>query len=172
MFGRYFSGPWMRGPHRLFERGDLKYVILDLLKEKPRHGYEIIRALEERSWGFHSPSPGAVYPTLQMLEDMGYVTSSEQDGKRVYTITDAGRDFLAEQGEKVEGIWGRFPGHWAPPTGSELREIARDMNEMRRLWKLYGQALMSDPEKLKKVREAVAKCRKELQDILAEAEEK
>ena len=54
----------------MFEKGDLKYVILDLLKDEPSHGYEVIRKLEERSRGFYSPSPGSVYPTLQLLEDM------------------------------------------------------------------------------------------------------
>src|SRR5262245_30800963 len=79
---------------RIFEKGDLKSVILQLLKEKPRHGYEVIRALEERFGGFYSPSPGAVYPTLQMLEDLGYTSVVSQDGKKVYTITDEGLKFL------------------------------------------------------------------------------
>jgi len=100
-FGRRF-GP----PHggRRFGRGDLKYVILDLLKEQPRHGYDVIRALEERFQGFYSPSPGSVYPTLQLLEDRGLVTSSEAEGKRVYTITDDGRSFLQERAGEVDDI--------------------------------------------------------------------
>ncbi|HUL23055.1 MAG TPA: PadR family transcriptional regulator, partial [Thermodesulfobacteriota bacterium] len=63
------------GQERMFHRGDFKYLILDLLKIKPRYGYEVIRELEERSHGFYSPSPGVVYPTLQYLEDTGHVTS-------------------------------------------------------------------------------------------------
>ncbi len=92
------------GPRRgrVFEKGDLKYVILDLLKDKPSHGYEVIRALEERSRGFYSPSPGSVYPTLQLLEDLGYVSATQRDGKKVYEITDEGRQalrcWLAEPG--------------------------------------------------------------------------
>src|SRR5229473_6224987 len=100
-----FNGPWERGPferhwrrawrdqwkgehlrERIFGKGDLKYVILDLLKDQPRHGYDIIRALEERMRRRYRPSPGSVYPTLQMLEDLGYVTSSQQEGKKVYSI--------------------------------------------------------------------------------------
>ena len=81
MFHRGFF-QWER-KFRLFEKGDLKYVILDLLKDKPSHGYEIIRALEERFHGFYSPSAGSIYPTLQLLEDMGHVKSSEADGKKV-----------------------------------------------------------------------------------------
>ncbi len=65
-----------------FERGDIKYVILDLLRERPSYGYEIIRALEERFGGLYTPSAGTVYPTLQMLEEMGYVTSSQSEGEK------------------------------------------------------------------------------------------
>src|SRR5512146_901555 len=81
-------GAWGGFRERMFEKGDLKFVIIQLLAEKQRHGYEIIRDLEGSLGGFYSPSPGAVYPTLQMLEDLGYVTSYQQDGKRVYQITD------------------------------------------------------------------------------------
>src|SRR4051794_40871815 len=74
-----------RGP--IFESGELKFIILRLLKEKPRHGYEVIKALEERMWGCYTPSPGAVYPTLQLLEDQGYVRGVDTEGKKVYHIT-------------------------------------------------------------------------------------
>jgi len=77
--------------HSPFHKGDVKYIILDLLKDGPKYGYEIIRALEEQSHGFYRPSPGAVYPTLQMLEEMGHAGSNDRDGKKVYTITDDGR---------------------------------------------------------------------------------
>ena len=102
MFRNHFFG--FENHSRLFEKGDLKYVILDLLKDKPSHGYEIIKALENRFHGFYSPSAGTVYPTLQLLEDMGYVKSSEQDGKKVYTITDEGRNFLNERHETMDKI--------------------------------------------------------------------
>src|SRR4030066_2138123 len=93
------SGRFFRhfGQESLFGEGDLKYVILDLLKEKSRYGYEIIRDLEERSHGFYTPSPGVVYPTLQMLEEMGYASSKERDSKKVYTITEEGKKFLSER---------------------------------------------------------------------------
>ena len=71
-------GFWERG-ERIFHKGDFKYVILDLLKDKPRHGYEIIRELENQFNGFYTPSPGAVYPTLQYLEEMEFVTSESRD---------------------------------------------------------------------------------------------
>ena len=79
-----------RGRRQMFEAGEIKFVILRLLKEKPRHGYEVIKALEERMAGCYSPSPGTVYPTLQMLEDQGYVRGGEADGKNIYEVTPEG----------------------------------------------------------------------------------
>ena len=88
-------------------RDDIKFVLLELLKDEPHHGYELIKALEERSAGFYRPSPGMVYPILQLLEDEGNLTSATVDNKRVYTITDAGREVLkarqtAQQAEEAE----------------------------------------------------------------------
>ena len=72
------GGPFRGG--RMFEQGDLKYVILQLLEEKPRHGYEIIKALEDRFGGMYSPSAGTVYPTLTLLEDLGYASVNVEEG--------------------------------------------------------------------------------------------
>jgi len=99
-------GPRRRGP--IFEAGDMKLVILRLLKEKPRHGYEIIKALEERMWGCYSPSPGAVYPTLQLLEDQGFVRGVETDGRKVYHITPEGERFLEENRGTLDDIFERL----------------------------------------------------------------
>ena len=115
-FGDFFAagfGPrfWSfggRGHRRrrqqIFESGEVKYVILRLLREKPRHGYEIIKALEERMGGCYTPSPGTVYPTLQLLEDQGYVRAVEAEGKRVYHITPEGEAFLEEHRDAIEEI--------------------------------------------------------------------
>ena len=82
--------PWM-GPGPRARRGDVRIAVLALLAEGPMHGYQIITELESRSGGVWRPSPGSVYPTLQLLEDEDLVTSQEVGGKRVYSITDAGR---------------------------------------------------------------------------------
>ncbi len=74
----------------------MKYVILKLVKDKPRHGYEVMKELEDQMHGCYSPSPGTVYPTLQWLEDEGLVVAKDVEGKKVYEITDAGRKFLDE----------------------------------------------------------------------------
>ena len=100
-------GRWRGG--RMFEQGDLRYVVLRLLEEKPRHGYEIIKDLEERFGGAYAPSPGTVYPTLQLLEDLGYARIVPgAEGKKVYEITDAGRAFLAENRATVDNIFERI----------------------------------------------------------------
>src|SRR6201985_2440404 len=81
---------------RLFEQGDPKYVILRLLEEKPRHGYDIIKELENRFGGSYAPSPGTVYPTLTMLEDLRYARGvPEEGGKKIYEMTEEGRKHLA-----------------------------------------------------------------------------
>ena len=105
---------WFRRPHRSgrrrrvwFESGDMKYVILRLLDEKPMHGYEVMKALEEQTHGCYKPSPGTVYPTLQWLEDEGLVRCEEHEGKKVYSITDEGRAFLEENKTTVEDIFDR-----------------------------------------------------------------
>lgn len=104
-FGRAFGRQWLGGgwggPRRA-RRGDVRIALLRLIAEKPMHGYDLIRDLEERSGGMWRPSPGSIYPTLQMLEDEGLVKSEEQDGKRVYTITDAGRKELDERAGRGE----------------------------------------------------------------------
>jgi len=84
------------------ERGDFKYLLLDALKDKPMHGYEIMKVVNDKYGGFYMPSPGVVYPTLQMLEDVGYVTSRTENGKKIYTITDEGTEFLKEKKPVLE----------------------------------------------------------------------
>jgi DNA-binding PadR family transcriptional regulator len=92
-------GHWHGPRGSYYGRGNVKFAILDLLKEKPRHGYDIIREMEERSGGMYSPSPGVIYPTLQALEDQDFVSSAEQDGKKVYSITEEGLAYLQGQQE-------------------------------------------------------------------------
>ena len=81
-----------RGRGRMFDNGDLRLVVMQLLSERPRHGYEIIKALEERVGGGYSPSPGVVYPTLTLLEELGHATvTDERAGRKLYTLTPDGR---------------------------------------------------------------------------------
>jgi DNA-binding PadR family transcriptional regulator len=98
-----FGPPWGGGPRA--RRGDVRTGVLSVLNEQPMHGYDVIRALEERSGGRWRPSPGSVYPTLQMLEDAGLVKSEGRDGRRVFEITDAGKSELAARSEEGGAPW-------------------------------------------------------------------
>ena len=92
-FGRHRGGPFRgRGP-RMFDSGALRLVVLGLIAEEPRHGYDIIKALETKFQGTYSPSPGAIYPMLQMLEEADLVVSQAEGNKRLFSITDAGRAY-------------------------------------------------------------------------------
>ena len=90
---------------RLFEQGDLRWAALALIAEAPRHGYDLIKEIEERSGGAYAPSPGIVYPTLTMLEDMGYATVSAEGGKKLYAITPEGRQVLEAHKPEVDGLF-------------------------------------------------------------------
>ena len=163
MFGKHrsFHGPPHGSP---FQKGDLKYVILDLIKDKPRHGYEIIRILEERSHGFYAPSPGAVYPTLQLLEEMGYAEASQQDGKKIYTITEEGQRFLYERQDFAESIKRHMRDCWGGRGGSEVRET---MAEIGRLGRVIGRRFRDiDAEKMGRIREVIARASRDIEEIL------
>ena len=87
---------------RMLASGDLRLVALFLIEQQPRHGYDLIKAIEEKSNGFYSPSPGIVYPALTFLEEAGYATSQVDGNKKLYTITDEGRTHLADNREAIE----------------------------------------------------------------------
>ncbi len=168
-FGGRHGGFGPGGPERFFDRGDLKYVILDLLKDQPRHGYDVIRALEERLGGSYTPSPGSVYPTLQLLEDQGHLTSSQLDGKRIYAITDEGVRFLAERSDMVEKLRARMDarrGFGQQPGTGELFGEMRQLGGL--LFRLGSSGAFQDQEKLRRLRGVVARTRKEIEEIFAE----
>lgn len=96
------GGPFRAG--RMLGDGDLRLIVLALLADQPRHGYDIIKALEERSRGAYSPSPGVVYPTLTYLEEAGYAAASAEGNKKVYAITEAGRAHLADNRDLADMI--------------------------------------------------------------------
>ncbi|RWL44000.1 MAG: PadR family transcriptional regulator [Mesorhizobium sp.] len=109
-FGPFGGRGGGRGPGDMFRAGrmladgDLKLITLSLLADAPRHGYDIIKALEERTSGVYSPSPGVVYPTLTFLEEAGYAVSSSEGNKKVFSITEAGRAHLDENREMIDGV--------------------------------------------------------------------
>jgi DNA-binding PadR family transcriptional regulator len=160
-FMRHMHGPGAR----FFERGGIKFAILELLKDKPRHGYEIIREMEEQSGGFYSPSPGAIYPTLQALEDQDLVSATTEEGKKVYSVTEAGLAYLEEHKEQARSHRDRWAANWGPgPHGegwgamSEMRDTFADV--MRAVRRSAG-----DPGKLKEIRDVLQEAAKKAWDI-------
>ncbi len=114
-------GPRRRGP--MFGAGEVKFVILRLLKEKPRHGYEVIKALEEKMGGCYTASAGTVYPTLQLLEDEGYVRAEDTDGKKVYHVTPEGERYLEEHRDLLDEIIDRVRETVRDFTGGGIGEV-------------------------------------------------
>ncbi len=125
MFSHFKSGKGC-GPHgwhgpfggrrggRMFDSGALRLVVLGLIAEQPRHGYDIIRALKDRFHGAYSPSPGSIYPMLQMLQDAGFATSRDEGGKRLISITESGLDYLAENAAELAKLRERMEQASAP----------------------------------------------------------
>src|SRR5262245_16061344 len=105
--GRHGGGNMMRAG-RMLAQGDLRLIALALIAEQPRHGYEIIKVLEDKTAGWYSPSPGIVYPTLTYLEEAGYVTAQAEGAKKLYAITDEGRAHLDDNRDFVDAVLERL----------------------------------------------------------------
>jgi DNA-binding PadR family transcriptional regulator len=151
------------------ERGMLRYLILDALKDGPKHGYEIIKRVEEKTDGGYAPSPGTVYPTLQLLEDMGLVRSESQQERRVYQLTDAGRTELESKADEVEAVWSRFGGRLH--VDFDLQELGFLRSEVGELLKttfqvaFRGPLRTADPATMREVRLALERCKTEIREI-------
>ncbi len=148
----------------MFEQGDLKYVILRLLEEKPRHGYEIIKELESRFGGSYAPSPGTVYPTLTMLEDLGFArVVPEEGGKKIYEITDEGRKHLAEHSNTVDDIFQRIARFVEGITDSPMRELNASFQRLARATYKTATTHLDDKELIQRIREAIQRAADEVE---------
>lgn len=151
----------------MFEQGDLKLVILRLLEGRPRHGYQVIKELEERSGGRYTPSPGTVYPTLTMLEEMGYAKSSDDAGRKVYAITDEGRKFLAENQTTVDDVFERLAELGASIFGDGVRPAHEAMAELGRAYWKATMRKPATPETITKAAEILRRAAAELDGLAA-----
>ena len=114
------------GPGRLFASGDLRFLLLQLIAEKPSHGYELIKAIEEKLGGAYSPSPGIIYPMLTLLEETGLATVTTEGTRKLYSITEEGRQSLEENRSAVDAILNRMSA-----VGGAARPVERDPQIMR-----------------------------------------
>jgi DNA-binding PadR family transcriptional regulator len=159
-----FGRGW--GDESRTRRGDIKFILLELLSEHPSHGYDLIKEMETRYGGFRRLSPGSVYPTLQMLEEGGYLTSEQGGGKRIYTITDEGRQLLAERAQQgasdsPRDAFKNFMGK--PQEFIELRNVATELAAV-----LVQVARSGNLERINRVRELLEQVKREIYAILAE----
>lgn len=154
-------GPWgagvfkrhsFGGRPRLFEQGDLRFVTLKLISEKPSHGYEIIKAIEARLGGAYAPSPGVIYPTLTLLEEMGAIRVVETDGPRkLYAITAEGDELLRENGAAVEAIFSRIAGIHDRHGGGPSPQVVRAMENLKTALRLRLSRGPLAPEEMARV---------------------
>lgn len=148
---------------RVVRKGELKFVLLRLLADEPMHGYELMRRLEEESGGLYTPSPGSVYPTLQLLEDQGYVSSTQEDGKRVYRLTSTGRDFLREHRSRTRDIFGRFVNMGERFAGSAMRDVTRSFIHLAQVSFERATGGQGDPETLARVKSILDRAAREIE---------
>ena len=127
---RQFGGRGLRHG-RPFDHGDLRYIILKLIAAKPRHGYEIIKEIEEQLGGMYSPSPGVVYPTLTLFEELGYVAVTPVGSKKQYTITTQGSAFLEHNRAIVDAVLARMAAASRAYGSGPAPEILRAMHNLQ-----------------------------------------
>ena len=167
--GHHFNEDrFFRGPRReaSFQKGNLKYVILDLIKDRPRHGYDIIRELEEQSHGFYKPSPGVIYPTLQILEEMGYAQSAETEGKKVYSITEEGLRFLTEKSDIADGVRSRMKNRWNFKNMAKMAAVMKDYHELEQL---IGRNFYNlDEDKTERIRRILSETYEKINSVVRE----
>lgn len=144
---------------RFFKRGQVKFALLELLIEKPMHGYQMIKALEEKTNGLYTPSPGSIYPTLQLLEDQGYITSEKIDGKNRYQITEEGKSYY-EENKPIN-----------PLTRTKKQqkldhELRHEVSQLHHLLSQSIRQQMHHPKQLKKILKWVKQANQELNNLI------
>jgi DNA-binding PadR family transcriptional regulator len=167
-------GPFGRGgPGRRVDRGDVKILILSALRDGPKHGYEIMRAIEQRTGGAYTPSPGVVYPTLQMLEDIGHVQVREGGERKVYELTEAGRAYLEESRATEQDAWARFEGHawrdvFAGFSTDEQRQLREELIGLAGALFAGGRVFRADAARLARLRDILRTTRQQVDAVFAE----
>jgi DNA-binding PadR family transcriptional regulator len=144
------------GRERHFDNGELRFVILQLIADKPSYGYEIIKAIEERLSGAYAPSPGVVYPTLTMLEEEGYATVSSTEGsKKLYAATESGLEYLKENKVVLKAIFGRMEQAGKAFGRGRSPQIMRAIMNLRYALKIRTERGNLSAEQIRKVAEAI-----------------
>jgi DNA-binding PadR family transcriptional regulator len=152
-------------------RGEARFVLLDVLRIGPKHGYEIIKTLEERSSGQYIPSPGTVYPTLQYLEDLGFVTVIQEAERRIYRLTEKGEAELKARAEEINAFWARFQQtENSLANQTEINFLQEELQFLEQtVWRVVRDvASPTNQETIRRIRSAVEQCRNEVRRIATE----
>ncbi|HVN50050.1 MAG TPA: PadR family transcriptional regulator [Acidimicrobiales bacterium] len=157
--GQWWGPPRLGGGRR--PRGDVRLSILALLAESPMHGYQVIQEITERSGGRWSPSPGSVYPTLQALEDEGLVRATESEGKRVYELTEAGRQHVEALGDRAQAPWNVGDVTGARDLAEQMAQVANAFHQVIRT---------GSPAQQAKAKAILSDARRGLYQILADGD--
>ena len=151
---------------RMFDSGELRLVILHLLAEEARHGYDLIRALEEMTGGSYAPSPGTVYPTLTLLEDMALIEEKDGDGKkRLFAATKAGKAYLKERAEEVERLMARLGNHGETSQRVEAMPIKPAVKRLMKAFWIKMAETQGDEETLEQIAAILNKAAKKIEKI-------
>jgi len=171
------GGPWAFGVwgmhpgreggrgRRMFDGSELRLILLKLFEEQPRHGYDLIREIEERSGGAYAPSPGVIYPTLTMLDDMGLVESKAEGARKAFAITEAGAAELADKAEEVAALFERLAAlgeHQARTSGGPIR---RAMGNLRAVLQERLGGSEVDPETLHAVADILDEAARKIERL-------
>jgi DNA-binding PadR family transcriptional regulator len=164
-----FSDFW-RGPTPRCERGLVRYLVLDAILAQPRHGYEIIQAIADKSGGAYKPSPGVVYPTLQMLEELGHARTAARDDRKVYEITDAGRADLKAHADEVSDF---YEGHADNFWENNAADVANVMHRVGRVLRLFKRSMRHGsvrPSTMRKAHGILDEALAKLEELLSREE--
>jgi DNA-binding PadR family transcriptional regulator len=156
---------WAAGG-RLFGAGEVRLALLALLGEGAAHGYELMSRLEERCAGAYKPSAGTIYPTLQQLEDQGLIVAHPEDGKRTFSLTEAGQREVQAHGREIAEIWARTEqrSEWSVLQDPDAAEI---LGPALRLAKAAAKAVLKsggDPEVIERIREILEEARERVEN--------
>lgn len=147
------------------ERGAVRYLVLDALRDTPRHGYEIMAAIEAKSQGAYRPSPGVVYPTLQLLEELGHVKATARDDKKVYAVTPDGIRDLDAHADEIDAFYEQSEDGWEGQA-EDMVELAQAVRRLVRTVRRWGRRGRLTPQKMAKVRALLDRTARELEELL------
>lgn len=149
---------------RFLEHGDLRLLVLHLIGEAPRHGYELIKAVEDLTGGAYAPSPGVIYPTLTMLEELGQAEAAAEGSKKLYSITDAGRAALAESKPVLDTILARLAGGGTGGRESAM-PVFRAMENVKTALRMKLGGRAASAETLRRIADALDELARKIEDL-------